>query len=49
MNDDTVSFAELGAMLGISGERVRQLEGRLRRKLRVALAPLGEAVAESAA
>jgi RNA polymerase sigma-32 factor len=40
MMDDPVSFSRLGGILGISGERVRQIEARVRDKLRSQLASL---------
>jgi RNA polymerase sigma-32 factor len=40
MTDDPASLQDLGARLGFSRERARQLEMRARRKLRTALEPL---------
>ena len=34
MNDDPVTLEQLGVMLGVSKERVRQLEDRARTRLR---------------
>ncbi|MDB4994142.1 MAG: hypothetical protein JWM74_1574, partial [Myxococcaceae bacterium] len=38
MSDDPVTLQELGNQLGVSKERVRQLEERARTKLRLRLA-----------
>ena len=43
MSDDPTSLQDLGARLGFSRERARQLEIRARGKLRAALAPLAPA------
>jgi len=43
MSDDPTSLRDLGARLGFSRERARQLEIRARGKLRAALAPLAPA------
>lgn len=43
MADDAITLAELGERMGLSRERVRQLEERVKAKLRVALLPLAEA------
>jgi RNA polymerase sigma-32 factor len=44
MSDDPVTLQELGDRLGVSKERVRQLEERARGKLRVRLENLRAAV-----
>jgi RNA polymerase sigma-32 factor len=45
MNDDPPTLQELGTKLGVSKERVRQLEERARNKLRTELAELSDLVA----
>lgn len=45
MKDEPPTLQELGGRLGVSKERVRQLEERARTKLRGSLAPLSELVA----
>jgi RNA polymerase sigma-32 factor len=43
MAEDATTLAELGTRMGLSRERVRQLEERVKAKLRLALEPLAEA------
>ncbi|RMF83091.1 MAG: sigma-70 family RNA polymerase sigma factor [Nitrospirae bacterium] len=44
LTDEPLSLAEIGKRYGISRERVRQLEARLKRRLAEALAPLAPAL-----
>ncbi|HEU4538428.1 MAG TPA: sigma factor-like helix-turn-helix DNA-binding protein, partial [Polyangiaceae bacterium] len=46
--DDPVTLEHLGQRLGVSKERVRQIEERMRAKLRVRLASLEGAAADAA-